>query len=278
MVLQPVLIFLPRILPGTLCFYLYYLLSIFLPFIYVLYRWKSQHQKPRFSFYLKNEKVLTYALLAAFALQFGIILPLVRWISFPEFLKHLFYLQSHYTPKGQRVNTYLLALLVAPIVEEIIFRGIILDGFLKRFKPLKAILMSSFLFGFIHLNPWQFVATFLMGTLAAWTYYRTRSLMLCMLIHFVNNVGALSLTSISLGRGGKFLMLAYGNGLNSRLITLFIVCLVILVLSLYKLQVEFTDDESRTKLINTVPASETETAELKRNNSFINESTENERS
>lgn len=82
--------------------------------------------------------------------------------------------------------------IAAPILEELIFRGIILDGLLKKYSPLKSILVSSFLFGMVHLNPWQFIAGLLIGIFCGWVYYRTRSLLACIIIHFAANLSGFS--------------------------------------------------------------------------------------
>ncbi len=84
--------------------------------------------------------------------------------------------------------TFLTMVVAAPIFEELIFRGIILDGLLKRYKPLKSILVSAMLFGLVHLNPWQFVTGFIIGIFCGWVYYNTRSLLACILIHAAANV------------------------------------------------------------------------------------------
>jgi len=77
--------------------------------------------------------------------------------------------------------------LLAPVLEELIFRGIMLDGLLRKTSPLKAILLSSFLFALVHLNPWQFISAMVIGLFAGWVYYRTRNLLYPMLIHITNN-------------------------------------------------------------------------------------------
>ena len=87
-------------------------------------------------------------------------------------------------------NTLLIFATVAisaPILEEILFRGIILDGFLKNYSPTKAIIWSAIIFGLIHMNPYQFIGATLVGILMGWIYWRTKSLWLCILIHFINN-------------------------------------------------------------------------------------------
>jgi len=81
------------------------------------------------------------------------------------------------------------AVIMAPIFEEIIFRGIIQKGLInKGVEPWKAILLSSILFGIIHANPWQFVGASLLGFVLGLVYYKTKSLLLPMLLHGFNNL------------------------------------------------------------------------------------------
>lgn len=77
---------------------------------------------------------------------------------------------------------------IAPaILEEVLFRGIVLKGMLKNYSPAKAILWSAAFFGIFHLNPWQAVPAFIIGIFIGWIYYRTRSLLPGMLLHGLNN-------------------------------------------------------------------------------------------
>ena len=74
-----------------------------------------------------------------------------------------------------------------PDILELLFRGGATKALLERYSPRKAIFLSALLFGVFHLNPAQIVAAFFGGLLLAWVYYRTRSLIPCILIHIVNN-------------------------------------------------------------------------------------------
>lgn len=85
------------------------------------------------------------------------------------------------------IFSFLTIVIAAPILEEFIFRGIILDGFLKNYSPTKAIVYSSVMFGLIHMNPWQFINATIIGAFMAWLYYRTKSILPCIFIHLVNN-------------------------------------------------------------------------------------------
>lgn len=80
-----------------------------------------------------------------------------------------------------------LITVLGPIFEEILFRGVITKVLLKRYSPVKAIAASAVIFGVIHGNPVQILSAGLIGLLLAWVYYRTGSLIPCILMHIINN-------------------------------------------------------------------------------------------
>jgi len=77
--------------------------------------------------------------------------------------------------------------LVGPICEEIIFRGIILEGLLNKYDTKKAIVYSALIFGGIHLIPIQVINAFFIGLVLAWIYVKTRSLWAVIVIHILHN-------------------------------------------------------------------------------------------
>jgi membrane protease YdiL (CAAX protease family) len=77
--------------------------------------------------------------------------------------------------------------LLAPILEELLFRGAIIRLLLPHYKPWIAILISGLIFGVIHANPAQTVPAILIGCALGWVYYLTRSVLPCILIHIFNN-------------------------------------------------------------------------------------------
>jgi membrane protease YdiL (CAAX protease family) len=80
-----------------------------------------------------------------------------------------------------------LVVIVAPLSEEFFFRGLILRGFLARYKPSTAIVVSALLFGAFHLNFAQGIAATALGIAYGWWFLNTRSLTPCILGHAVNN-------------------------------------------------------------------------------------------
>ena len=83
-----------------------------------------------------------------------------------------------------------LAVVIAPITEEILFRGIILRGLLGRWHPWVAVLITSVLFALMHFNPAQAPIAIAIGMVLGWLYVRTRSLGICILGHAFNNAAA----------------------------------------------------------------------------------------
>ena len=76
---------------------------------------------------------------------------------------------------------------IAPIVEELIFRGLIMTGFMRNYRVWVAIFYSTLMFALFHLNPWQFPATFMLGLALGWVRFRTGSILACIAGHAIHN-------------------------------------------------------------------------------------------
>jgi membrane protease YdiL (CAAX protease family) len=145
-------------------------------------------EKLNFKFKKVNILVILVLIVLTFALQIGVSSPLISLIPISDsYLKTLNEMNSLIGP-----YTLFCLVLVVPIIEEIIFRGIILRGFITKYSNTVAIVASSILFAFFHLNPWQFISAFLIGCISGWIYLRSRNLLLCMIVHAVNNAIAFS--------------------------------------------------------------------------------------
>ena len=82
-----------------------------------------------------------------------------------------------------------VAMVVAPLTEECLFRGVMLRGYLAHYRTQRAIVISALLFGAFHLNPWQFPGAVAVGAIFGWWYVRTRSLVPCLFGHaFYNGI------------------------------------------------------------------------------------------
>ncbi len=91
---------------------------------------------------------------------------------------------------GSFIGAVVVAVIGAPLIEEIVFRGIVFRS-LRRVSPAwVAILASSVLFGLYHMNPVQIVYATLMGIVAGIIYEKSNNLLFPILVHVANNLVA----------------------------------------------------------------------------------------
>ena len=83
------------------------------------------------------------------------------------------------------LNIILLAGVPA-ILEELIFRGVILNGY-KKLGAVPAMVITSLLFALIHGSVQQFVFPFLFGLILSFAALKTGTVLAPIIIHFVNN-------------------------------------------------------------------------------------------
>ena len=105
-----------------------------------------------------------------------------------EFLGLPDMMQDTFRAMSRNVFGILSIAIMAPLVEELLFRGAIQGHLLRSgVKPIYAILISSVIFGAVHGNPVQIPFAFAFGLILGWLYYRTGSVVPGMIGHFINN-------------------------------------------------------------------------------------------
>ena len=78
--------------------------------------------------------------------------------------------------------------LLAPVCEELVFRGAVLRALLGWTpRHWVAIAVSALFFALVHANPAQMPHAFAVGLLLGWLYYRTDSVVPGIVYHWVNN-------------------------------------------------------------------------------------------
>lgn len=96
---------------------------------------------------------------------------------------------------SQDFASVVVVCLLSPVFEEMLFRGIVLRGFLEQFSQRQAIFGSAVLFGAVHVNIYQFIGGVAIGVLLGWLYERTRSLIPCIALHIAFNSGTVLLAA-----------------------------------------------------------------------------------
>lgn len=88
---------------------------------------------------------------------------------------------------------FIALVMIAPVVEEAVFRGLMLPALAKRWGWMLATIITSVLFGAIHGQLNVGIVTFFMGLLLAWLYRRSNSLWPAIMFHSLKNLVAFAL-------------------------------------------------------------------------------------
>ena len=132
---------------------------------------------------------------------------------------------------------FVVICLLAPVAEELVFRGAILRALLT-WKPERQWLMiviSALIFAVVHLNPDQMPHAFMAGLLLGWMYMRTGSVIPGIAFHLVNNTMSYVLVRLYPAPDIRLVDILGGNEQSVWMALLF--SLLILLPSLYQLHV-----------------------------------------
>ncbi|MDD6552439.1 MAG: CPBP family intramembrane metalloprotease [Prevotellaceae bacterium] len=110
---------------------------------------------------------------------------------------------------------YIAVGVVGPVAEEVVFRGAILRKLLDIWDGNKhwiAIAVSALIFAAVHGNLAQGINAFIIGLLLGWMYWRTRSLIPGLIVHFITNTTSYVIFNlIPAARDGELIDLFHGS-------------------------------------------------------------------
>lgn len=156
----------------------------------------------------------------------------VLHLDMPEQLTQLFVgIMNH--PLG-----YIVVGLLAPVAEEVVFRGALLRSLLQATEGRNhwwAIAISAMWFGIVHGNMAQGCNAFVMGLLLGWLYSRTRSITPGIVLHWMNNTMAYVMFRLMPGAADMSLTELFQG--DTRKVAIYVACsLCVLLPSLYQLR------------------------------------------
>lgn len=98
---------------------------------------------------------------------------------------------------GSSVIIQILATVIsAPLLEEFLVRGLIYKRMKRWSSPLLAAIISSALFGLIHMNLVQFVYAFILGFMIALVYEKFENIWAPILFHFAANAVSIAISNV----------------------------------------------------------------------------------
>ena len=121
--------------------------------------------------------------------------PIARY--FPEVYEEL----SSVITEESNLHFFILAVVLAPLVEELVFRGLLFSRLTAKWGMIRAMVVSSLAFGLLHFNP---IGAFVFGVVACVLYVRTRTLIVPIVLHALNNFIVWILIVLELGEQGSY--------------------------------------------------------------------------
>ncbi len=109
----------------------------------------------------------------------------------------------------QALIAVLLTVIIAPIFEEVLFRGLVMNEFLGIMRPWAAIVLQGILFGITHMALFQSIFAGVLGVLLGVIYYNTKSIKMSCIFHCVFNFSVI-LTATELSNFSAILLFVLG--------------------------------------------------------------------
>lgn len=135
---------------------------------------------------LKGKVLISLVIAAVGCYCFDILVATVVSIISPEALESFNSLMDS-ALGGDELMAFLAVVILAPIAEELLFRGIIFRMLVKHWSEIAAIIVSALLFGIYHMNLMQAIYVLPVGLLLGYTAYKCKSVLPCIMIHMINN-------------------------------------------------------------------------------------------
>ncbi len=234
LIFSPVYAMLIKLIDKDASALIYYLLATGGAFLIINLIKRKKTGKISYNFEIKNKQIIPYVIIIPIFIYIGIIIPISASIEL------LF--NDGKTISGSNIRigifNFIHFIIASPILEELIFGGIILNGLLKKHSPIKSILITSFIFGLIHLDIAQFVSAFTMGIFTGWIYYKTKSLTFSIVIHAITNLTALIMNHFNL-YGFLKLLIVHGSTENIlSIISIILGSISIILICIYFLKIK----------------------------------------
>ncbi|MBX4259534.1 CPBP family intramembrane metalloprotease [Clostridium estertheticum] len=175
--------------------------------ITLLLKWYSKisYDIPRKQGLDKKKFIRVAVIIIGFRLAYdNSLIYLVDKIPMPNFINQAFGEMS-ISP----IIMILSVAVIAPIYEEVIFRGILLKGMANKMNPNLALIISALIFALVHMNIPQGINAFLLGLIIGAIYLSSNSIYLCIFAHFINNSAAITTTGSFQLLSGKYSMIIH---------------------------------------------------------------------
>lgn len=99
---------------------------------------------------------------------------------------------------GRGFWAIMTAVVFAPVFEELIFRGLVLESLLRRHRRIVSVIVSSIIFALVHFQPAVMFSAAVSGFVLGTMYLHTNSIFSSIILHSINNAFAFTLIILNL--------------------------------------------------------------------------------
>lgn len=96
----------------------------------------------------------------------------------------------------QYLLIFVMVSVIAPVIEEVVFRGVLVERLGLKYGYTSAVIISSIIFGVLHADV---IGAFVFGIILSIIYLQTKSLLMPVLIHALNNALAILIFEYPIG-------------------------------------------------------------------------------
>lgn len=205
-----------------------------------------------FAFYIKTDFKKTFSLksvslkhiLGGIVLWMGgfIVINIIAQVIlylFPQNIKVAEALNNTIIFKDKFLINLLVIAVMPAICEEIFFRGFVFTSFKGKDSAKAAIIVSGILFGFMHMDFLRIIPTGILGIIFAYCVYKSGSIFVAMILHFINNSLAVIVShypTSSLGKIYEFIEIDFTNFQIGHMIMLLCISVVLIGLGIILLK------------------------------------------
>lgn len=162
----------------------------------------------------------------------------VNMIPWPEEMLEIYQAESGSLSTSKPVLDFIAVVLAAPLVEELLFRGLIYQAFCSLLPAGAAVVFQGMLFASVHGTAIWMIYSLFMGCVLGYVRKRSESIRPCILMHMVFN-----------GSAYLFDLFAARYGDDSATVTfVFLASAFVLLLSMYGISFRTSDDNSIEKM------------------------------
>lgn len=185
-------------------------------FLYYRYRRRGPSVIARFSVRGFNPALILWGVVFLFATS----------VALEPVLKLLPEVPNAY---GRGLWAVVTLVVMAPLFEEVIFRGVILESSRAKYGVMGAWLISSAVFGIVHGHPALVINAFVAGLILGFIYIRSGSLWAAVILHAINN--GIAYLALATGHANALLIDLVGS--RTLYVVIYIAALAVLVISGY---------------------------------------------